>query len=55
MAAAGGLHAAALARHRQRPMIERTSFTRARVLASRGPRGGRDPLDEIAAPPPGQL
>ncbi|MGD9600337.1 MAG: hypothetical protein AB7O21_00500 [Gammaproteobacteria bacterium] len=44
---AGGLHAETLAQHRERSMLDRASFTRARVVASRGTWGGCDPVREL--------
>ena len=44
-----GLHSENLALHKERPMFDRSSFTRLRLLASRGTWDGADPREVALA------
>jgi hypothetical protein len=42
-----GIHKAQLERHQSSPLFDHSSFTRARILASKGTWDGTDPIDEL--------
>jgi len=44
-----GVHKEQLARHQQEDLFDRSSFTRGRVIASKGTWGGSDPISELSA------